>query len=81
MAQAPPCPHCGASSYQLRDKRWLLCKSCGQEFDLQQHLCPGRQVCGECMREAVDAEIGGTKVAFGCRVYGGIVLLQPDNGR
>lgn len=62
MAQAPPCPHCGAVSYQLRDKRWLLCKACGQEFDLQQDLCPvckhlnhtGARVCSKCgatMRE------------------------------
>ena len=62
MAQAPPCPHCGASSYKLRDKRWLICKACGQEFDLQQDLCPvckhlnqaGARVCANCgatMRE------------------------------
>jgi len=56
MAQAPPCPYCGASSYQLREKRWLLCKACGQEFDLQRDLCPvckhlnqaGAQACGNC---------------------------------
>jgi len=62
MAQAPPCPHCGASSYTLRDKRWLICKACGQEFDLQRDLCPvckhlnqaGARVCAKCgaaMRE------------------------------
>ncbi len=39
MSQAPPCPYCSASSYGLRDKRWLTCKECGQEFDLQRDLC------------------------------------------
>lgn len=56
MAQAPPCPYCGADSYQLREKRWLLCTACGQEFDLQRDLCQvckhlnqaGAQTCGNC---------------------------------
>jgi hypothetical protein len=56
MAQAPPCPYCGASSYQLKEKRWLVCKACGQEFDVQRDLCPvckhlnqtGAQACGNC---------------------------------
>jgi hypothetical protein len=56
MAQAPPCPYCGASSYQLREKRWLVCKACAHEFDLQRDLCPvckqlnqaGAQTCGNC---------------------------------
>ncbi len=56
MAQAPPCPYCEASSYRLRDDRWLVCTECGQEFDLQHDLCRscGRlnqadaQVCSHC---------------------------------
>jgi hypothetical protein len=56
MAQAPPCPYCGASSYQLREKRWLLCTACGHEFDVQRDLClvckhlnqASAQVCGNC---------------------------------
>lgn len=39
MAQAPPCPYCGAAAYELADRRWLTCKSCGQEFDVQRHVC------------------------------------------
>jgi RNA polymerase subunit RPABC4/transcription elongation factor Spt4 len=39
VAQAPPCPYCGASSYHLRGKRWLLCRECGHEFDLERELC------------------------------------------
>jgi len=39
MAQAPPCPYCGASSYTLRERRWLTCTSCGQEFDARTDVC------------------------------------------
>ena len=39
MAQAPPCPYCGGTSYKRREKRWLVCQGCGQEFDLQRELC------------------------------------------
>ena len=39
MAQAPPCPYCGAASYQFKEERWLICKGCGHEFGLQHDLC------------------------------------------
>jgi ribosomal protein L40E len=39
MAQAPPCPYCGGTRYELHDRRWLICKSCEQEFDVQRHVC------------------------------------------
>jgi hypothetical protein len=79
MAQAPPCPYCSASSYELRDKRWLVCKECGHEFDLQRELCRncGRlnrvedTVCTHCQRrlreDAVDrliAERGKDRLAW-----------------
>ncbi len=43
MAQPPPCPYCGAFSYQMRDKRWLVCRECEQEFDVQHDVC---RACG-----------------------------------
>ena len=39
MADAPPCPYCQASSYRLRDERWLVCQECGHEFDVQRDVC------------------------------------------
>lgn len=39
MAQAPPCPYCGGTSYKRREKRWLVCQGCSHEFDLQRELC------------------------------------------
>ena len=39
MAQAPPCPYCGASAYKLIDERWLACKECDHEFDIHHDLC------------------------------------------
>lgn len=39
MAQAPPCPYCGGTSYKRRDQRWLICQGCSHEFDLQRELC------------------------------------------
>jgi hypothetical protein len=56
MAQAPPCPYCDSSSYQLQDKRWLTCQVCGHEFDLTHDLCRAcghlnlaeAKVCGHC---------------------------------
>jgi hypothetical protein len=39
LTNTPPCPYCGASSFQLRDERWLLCAACGHEFDLHRDLC------------------------------------------
>jgi len=50
MAQAPPCPYCGASSYQLQDRRWLVCKECGHEFDTDRDLCTA---CGHLNRAKV----------------------------
>jgi hypothetical protein len=47
MADAPPCPYCEASSYRLRDERWLVCQACGHEFDLRRDLCPA---CGRLNR-------------------------------
>jgi hypothetical protein len=47
MADAPPCPYCDASSYRLRDERWLVCQECGHEFDLRRDLCPA---CGRLNR-------------------------------
>ena len=47
MAQAPPCPYCGADSYQLEEERWLTCKGCGHEFGLQHDLC---RACGHLNR-------------------------------
>lgn len=44
MADAPPCPYCQASSYRLRDERWLVCQECGHEFDIQRDVC---LVCGQ----------------------------------
>lgn len=43
MSQPPPCPYCGATSYRLRDPRWLVCRECENEFDLQHDLC---RACG-----------------------------------
>jgi hypothetical protein len=43
MADAPSCPYCEASSYRLRDERWLVCQECGHEFDVQRDVC---LVCG-----------------------------------
>jgi ribosomal protein L40E len=56
MAQVPPCPYCGATAYELHDRRWLTCKSCGQEFDVQRQVCHscgtlnpiGAAVCVDC---------------------------------
>ena len=56
MAQAPPCPYCGAFAYELVDERWLACKECGHEFDIRHDLCPScghlsraeATVCGNC---------------------------------
>jgi predicted nucleic acid-binding Zn ribbon protein len=56
MAQAPPCPYCGALEYKLIDERWLACKGCGHEFDIQHDLCPScgylnpaaATTCGHC---------------------------------
>lgn len=39
MADAPPCPYCQASSYRLRDERWLVCEECKHEFDVQREVC------------------------------------------
>ena len=39
MAQAPPCPYCGGTSYKRREQRWLICQGCSHEFDLQRELC------------------------------------------
>jgi hypothetical protein len=50
MAQAPSCPYCGASSYRLEDQRWLVCKGCGQEFDIQTDVC---RTCGRLNRAEV----------------------------
>ncbi len=47
MADAPPCPYCQASSYRLRDERWLVCQECGHEFDVQRDVC---LVCGHLNR-------------------------------
>jgi len=44
MSGAPPCPSCGGTSYQLAEKRWLTCKSCGSEFDVQTDVC---RACGQ----------------------------------
>ena len=40
MTGPPPCPYCEASSYRLRDERWLVCQECGHEFDVRRDLCP-----------------------------------------
>jgi hypothetical protein len=50
MAQAPPCPYCGALSYRRQDQRWLICQECGHEFDIQRDLC---LACGYLNREDV----------------------------
>jgi hypothetical protein len=58
MTQAPPCPYCGASSYRLREKRWLTCQECGHEFDVRYDVCPAcghlnridAITCGRCQR-------------------------------
>jgi len=47
MANPPPCPYCEASSYRLRDERWLVCHECGHEFDVRRDLCPA---CGRLNR-------------------------------
>ena len=47
MTGPPPCPYCEASSYRLRDERWLVCQECGHEFDLRRDLCPA---CGRLNR-------------------------------
>lgn len=47
MTQTPPCPYCGASSYRLREKRWLTCQECGHEFDVRYDVCPA---CGHLNR-------------------------------
>lgn len=43
MAQAPPCPNCGGTSYQLEDRRWLTCSGCGKQYDVQTDVC---RACG-----------------------------------
>ena len=56
MAQAPPCPYCGAFAYKLIDERWLACKECEHEFDIHHDLCPScghlnlaeATTCGNC---------------------------------
>ena len=56
MAQAPPCPYCGAFAYKLMDERWLICKECSHEFDIRHDLCPScghlspaeATTCGNC---------------------------------
>lgn len=66
MSQPPPCPYCGATSYQLKDQRWLVCRECQNEFDLQHDLCrscgslnqSGEKACAQCgkplKRDTVD---------------------------
>ncbi len=39
MAQSPPCPYCGASSFRFRDQHWLVCTACEREFNLERDLC------------------------------------------
>lgn len=51
MAQPPPCPYCDASSYRLRDSRWLVCEQCAHEFDLEHDLC---RTCGRLNRAEAD---------------------------